>query len=578
MADLASLVVRLEAQSAQFQSELQKANRRLESWEGGVRKTLGQVRGLFGAIIPVSFGVALAGTIRNAVAFGDELDRMATKAGIGGGAMSELAYAAKLADVETSGLSIGLRKMQELVSQAGTGAKSATKVFQQLGLSLASIKRLSADEQLEAFADRLSSIKDPADRARFAVEIFGRSGADLLPLFEKGARGIREAREEAVKLGAALTDDGVKALAATDEQVKRLKFQFSGLATTLTSQVAPALSNFLESINLAFAAGDTRIAKLRNQIEFIEQQRDSFLTPEYKKKEDNERIAALQKELSLLLQADVVEKRRKGLFTPRSHTSSGIVNIAEPDKDVVQARERSAKDWLELVKDVNEKQVDIEADTYQLVSEEFERSVEERGNYLGGYIQVFEKHMDELGQVSHEKFDEISTYSEEAARNIQDSLANFLFDPFSDGLKGMLKGFVDTLRKMVAEVAASQILKKSGIQGFLETGVGALLGGFGGGLSEIHPTARRITGYAAGGSYGAGQPMMVGERGPELMIPSAAGRIVPNEKLGGATFAPVTNIDARGATQELASQLPGILAENNRRLYADFDRRFGIGR
>lgn len=53
-----------------------------------------------------------------------------------------------------------------------------------------------------------------------------------------------------------------------------------------------------------------------------------------------------------------------------------------------------------------------------------------------------------------------SEFAVQAARNIQSSLADFLFDPFQDGLKGMLDSFEKTLRRMAAEAVAAQIGKK----------------------------------------------------------------------------------------------------------------------
>lgn len=94
-------------------------------------------------------------------------------------------------------------------------------------------------------------------------------------------------------------------------------------------------------------------------------------------------------------------------------------------------------------------------------------------------------------------------------------------------------------------------------------GGGFNLGGLFGGLST----------RATGGPAYTGNPTLVGERGPEVFIPSGPGRIVPNSQLGGGsvTFAPV--IDARGAdvaavarleraVQDVASQvIPAIRRE-----------------
>ena len=56
---------------------------------------------------------------------------------------------------------------------------------------------------------------------------------------------------------------------------------------------------------------------------------------------------------------------------------------------------------------------------------------------------------------------------------------------------------------------------------------------------------------ADGGSLATGMPAIVGERGPELFIPSGSGRIVPNDALRGGT-SHVWNIDARGSTDPAA--------------------------
>jgi hypothetical protein len=68
---------------------------------------------------------------------------------------------------------------------------------------------------------------------------------------------------------------------------------------------------------------------------------------------------------------------------------------------------------------------------------------------------------------------------------------------------------------------------------------------------------------------------VVGERGPELFVPNAGGMVLPNSVTkggaGGNTFAPITNIDARGSTMSEGA-FRSIIAENNRRLARDIAR------
>lgn len=165
--------------------------------------------------------------------------------------------------------------------------------------------------------------------------------------------------------------------------------------------------------------------------------------------------------------------------------------------------------------------------------------------------------------------DQMQEFAKAAAQNIQSSFADFLFDPFQDGLRGMLRGFIDTIRRMIAEIAASYLLKQ-----FFSWMSG--LGGFWGSIGAT--AVNTLSGRAMGGPVTGNTPYMVGERGPELFVPNTSGSIVPNHAMGGVTVSPVYNIDARGATADLQKALPGIMAENNRRIFDELDRRYGIGR
>ena len=161
--------------------------------------------------------------------------------------------------------------------------------------------------------------------------------------------------------------------------------------------------------------------------------------------------------------------------------------------------------------------------------------------------------------------DQMQEFAKAAAESIQSSFADFLFDPFKNGLKGMLSGFLNVIRRMIAEAAAATILQ-------------SLFGGFIGQGGFLGALAGALIPRAMGGPVSAGTPYLVGERGPEMFVPGTSGNIVPNNKMGGVTVSPVYNIDARGASADLQDALPGILAENNRRIFDELDRRYGIGR
>lgn len=65
-------------------------------------------------------------------------------------------------------------------------------------------------------------------------------------------------------------------------------------------------------------------------------------------------------------------------------------------------------------------------------------------------------------------------------------------------------------------------------------------------------------GKASGGPIDAGRPYLVGEQGPELIVPRAAGNVIPNHELGGGK---TYYIDARGTDASVVNRLAAALQQ-----------------
>jgi len=144
-------------------------------------------------------------------------------------------------------------------------------------------------------------------------------------------------------------------------------------------------------------------------------------------------------------------------------------------------------------------------------------------------LRIHER-MEGLSETSEKSGDSMTEMAVQAARNIQSSFADFLFDPFKDGLNGMLSSFVDTIRRMLSELLAAQALRAffnsmSGLGG----GAGSLFGSLAanvkhtGGLAGTGPThsisALAFVGaprYHNGGLAGDEVPAIL-QRGEEVL-------------------------------------------------------------
>ncbi len=128
--------------------------------------------------------------------------------------------------------------------------------------------------------------------------------------------------------------------------------------------------------------------------------------------------------------------------------------------------------------------------------------------------------MREAAEALEETDDELSQFAVQGARNIQTALADFLFAPFEDGLQGMVRGFVDALRRMAAEALAAQLAKKL-FGDFGSDKGGGKIGGLLGALFSAF-------GFSGGGYTGAGgklEPAGVVHRGEYVFSADAVRRL-----------------------------------------------------
>jgi hypothetical protein len=100
----------------------------------------------------------------------------------------------------------------------------------------------STEEIFMQVADRLNAIEDPVMRMRAAVDLFGRDAGRLLPMFEQGADGIRQAVDEARRLGIALSDADASSIEEANDAMTRVKESINGILMQIAVALAPVLT------------------------------------------------------------------------------------------------------------------------------------------------------------------------------------------------------------------------------------------------------------------------------------------------------------------------------------------------
>ena len=127
--------------------------------------------------------------------------------------------------------------------------------------------------------------------------------------------------------------------------------------------------------------------------------------------------------------------------------------------------------------------------------------------------------------------DNLQAFFDDAAGAAQNTLGGILADPMAEGLDELPFQFAQTLQKLAADALASEIFDILG---------GLAGGGGGGGFDFAGLIGGFFGGAQAGGQVSGGQPVLVGERGPELFTPPGSGAITPNVNINQAAQAAPT--------------------------------------
>lgn len=180
-----------------------------------------------------------------AIDFGDKLNDMSERWGVTTEALSGMAYAAQLSDTSLEGLAAGFRKLSKSMDDADDPTTNAASLFEQMGIKLedATGKAKTADVVMEELAEQFKDMPNGMDKARLAMELFGKSGVELIPYLNQGADGIRKMKEEAEGFGLNWTEEASKQAADFNDNLDRLKMAGQGLFTMIAQYLLPTLGD-----------------------------------------------------------------------------------------------------------------------------------------------------------------------------------------------------------------------------------------------------------------------------------------------------------------------------------------------
>jgi hypothetical protein len=205
-----------------------------------------------------SFTSFVAGAA-SAVASVDDLSK---RTGVSAQTLQAYQFAAEQSGVSVETFGKGIQKLGINLGEAQTGNKSAIKSFADLGLSVRDLAQLSPEQAFEKVAAAISQLPNPAQQAAAAVGLFGKSGAELVPVFQEGAGFLADMRQQAEALGLVLSKDQVQGLATLDDSIGKVSATFKAFQARVTAELAPSLIAAAESASTFIKSLDVqRVAK-----------------------------------------------------------------------------------------------------------------------------------------------------------------------------------------------------------------------------------------------------------------------------------------------------------------------------
>jgi len=116
---------------------------------------------------------------------------------------------------------------------------------------------MDAGDQFLAIADGLEKVENHSDKVRIAMDIFGRTGGDMLITMEQGAEGIRLAIKEAELLGITFKDEQGAMVEEANDAMTKLGQIAKGAFNQITIALAPFVTKWADSFTEMSLSGES---------------------------------------------------------------------------------------------------------------------------------------------------------------------------------------------------------------------------------------------------------------------------------------------------------------------------------
>jgi lambda family phage tail tape measure protein len=204
--------------------------------------------GLGGAC--AALAVAGAGIAAFAANSASEFHEMSEKTGVSVEALSSLSYAAKQNGISTESMTKGLEKLNKSIFAAATAPAGAVNGFSRMGVALKDSQGHLRDTQdvLNDLATKFEAMPDGPAKGALAMQLFGRAGAEMLPLLNQGADGIKKLTTEASLFGITISGKTADQAHQFVQGLGKIQAALMGAANSVMKELLPSMQAFVDML------------------------------------------------------------------------------------------------------------------------------------------------------------------------------------------------------------------------------------------------------------------------------------------------------------------------------------------
>lgn len=249
-ATIGALMVDIGANVARLQHDMDRAQRTVQSASNKV-KSIARTMG-----VSIAAGLSV-GAIINAgeksLEMADKYAKAARTVGMSVESLSAFNHVAELSGTSFATVEKSAIRLSANMKDVRDGVGEARGAFEELNISVTDSegKMRNSESVMMDIADRFAQMEDGGRKTALAVDIFGRSGAQLIPMLDNGSAGIRAMMEEAERLGVVFDSKTAAAAERINDQFLRVRRTADGFINNTVSKLIPDIEKMS---NMMFAA------------------------------------------------------------------------------------------------------------------------------------------------------------------------------------------------------------------------------------------------------------------------------------------------------------------------------------